>query len=320
LFRPETVPAQEAVMALLWAAVAGALFLMLLRISTRQPGSTPTLAAWGVVAWITASATGAWMVRHVDPWQPDRAQLGLLQSSARPWLDTGFVSGRGVISPDEVLGRLRFGAPANERVLFLAPRVPAGSYRIVLGEDGAASAATFSLELGRDAWPVHRWSAGEPAPAFRLALPVHSVRVLTDTPGPTSRTVHLEVERVQRTPTGPIAQHVTRYGSLDVYALDPAPLMETGGFWIPGNRRTAVVVSDREGHAPSMALALEASEPATVRVSRGAWREDRLLQPAARTELVVPAGEPLVPLLLEVSGTSNRQAIWVAVAARPQLR
>jgi hypothetical protein len=223
LFRPETVPAQEAVMALLWAAVAGALFLMLLRVSTRQPGSTPTLAAWGVVAWITLSATGAWMVRGVDPWQPDRSQLELLQSAARSWLDTGFVSRRGVTTPDEVLGRLRFTAPADERVLFLAPRVPAGGYRIVLSEDGAASAATFSLELGRDAWPVHMWRAGEPPPAFSLALPVHSVRVLTDTPGPTSPTVHLEVERVQRTPAGPIAQHVTRYGSLDVYALDSAP-------------------------------------------------------------------------------------------------
>jgi hypothetical protein len=96
--------------------------------------------------------------------------------------------------------------------------------------------------------------------------------------------------------------------------------METGGFWIPGNRLTPVVVSDREGHAPSMALALEASEPATVRVSRGAWQEERHLGRSARTELVVPAGEPLMPLLLDVSGTSVRQAIWVAVAARPPLR
>ena len=317
LFRPDTGIGQEATIAGLWAAVAVALFLILPRATFRAPINDWTLASWGVVAWITASATGAWMIRGVDPLQSDRAQLGLLQSSPRAWRETGFVSGEGVLSPDDVVGRLSFGAPGVERVVFIAPRVPAGHYRVVVENEAADGATTFSLELGREAWPVQTWTANERAPEFSLALPVHSVRVVAEGAGPTSPTVRLEVHRVHRTSRHPLATRVTRYGSLDVYSLDSASTMETGGFWVPGNRRTPVVVSDQDGSAPSMVLALESAQPATtVRVSRGTWHGERRLRAGTRTELVVPAGDPLMPLQIEVSGTGARQAVWVAVAPK----
>ena len=316
LFRPDTGLAQEAAIASLWLAVGGALFLVLPRITSFARINNWTLAAWGVVAWVTASATGAWMVRGVDPLQSDRAQLELLQLSPRAWLETGFVSGEGVISPSDVIGRLSFRAPADERIVFLAPRVPAGQYRVIVEHETADSATTFSLELGRDAWPVQRWTAAERAPEFSLALPVHSVRVVADRVGPTKPVVRFQVNRVHRAPIQPTALRVTRYGSLDVYALDSASTMETGGFWIPANRLTAVVVSDPDGNAPSMVLTLEAAEAAAVRVSRGAWQQELHLGAGARTEVVVPASEPLMPLGFDVSGTSRRQAVWAAVALR----
>ena len=319
MFRPDPGLGQEASIAGLWAAVAGALFLILPRVPFRPAITNWGLAAWGIGAWITVSATGAWMIRNLDPLQDDRSQLELLQSSPRSWLSTGFLSGTGVVSPDDVIGRLRFGAPADERIVFLAPRVPAGQYRVII-EDESAEGTRFSLELGRDAWPVQTWTSAERAPDFRLALPVHSVRVVVDRITPRIPTVRLEVKRVQRPATHLTALHVTRYGSLDVYAFDAAPAMETGGFWIPANRPTDVVVADPDGNARSIVLTLESaarSEGATtVRVSRAAWHEEHQLRDGERTEVVVPASERLVPLTLEVSGTSNRRAVWAGVAAR----
>lgn len=313
LFRPDGGIGQEATIACLWAAVAGALFFLLPRVTYRSPANNWTLAAWGIVTWITVSATGAWVIRDVDPLQRDRSQLELLQSSPRSWLSTGFLSNAGVTGPDDVTKRLRFGAPADERVVFLAPRVPAGDYRVIV-EDGAATGTTFSLELGRDAWPVQTWMPSALAPDFSLALPVHSVRVVVDRIGPPMPVVRLEVKRVHRKQSHLTALHVTRYGALDVYALDAAPTMETGGFWLPANRLTAVVVSDSHGGAPSFALTLESAETATVRVSRGAWQQEHPLRPAVRTQVAVPADEPLLPLSFEISGTGGRQAVWVAVA------
>jgi hypothetical protein len=314
LFRPDTGLAQEATIASVWLAVGGGLLLVLPRVIFFARVNHWTLAAWGMVMWITASATGAWMIRGVNPLQNDRAQLELLQASPRPWLDTGFVSGEGVSSPDAVVGRLRFRAPADPRVVLLAPRVPAGHYRLLVEGNTADRATTFSLELGRDAWPVQTWTAEARAPELRLALPVHSVRVVTNRAAPHTPQVRLEVNRVHRLSNRPTALHVTRYGALDVYAFDSAPTMERGGFWIPGNRHVTVVVSDRDGNAPAMVLTLEAAEAATVRVARSPWQQQHHLEAGARMELVVPAGEPLSPLGFEISGTGKRQAVWVALA------
>jgi hypothetical protein len=314
LFRPDTGLAEEATIAGLWLALGGALFFGLPRISSRAPVSNWTLAAWGIVIWITASATGAWMIRGVEPLQPDRGQLELLQSSPRRWLDTGVLSGEGVTSPDTVLGRLRFAAPADERILFLGPRIPAGHYRLVLENITAEPPTTLSLELGRNAWPIETWTAATPTLEFSLALPVHSVRVVADTAAPNLPDVRLEVNRVRRRSTLPTALHVTRYGSLDVYAFDSAPTMETGGFWIPGNRHVAVVVSDRDGNAPAMVVTLESAESAAVRLARGPWQQEHSVRAGTRTQVRVPASAPLSALSFEISGTSSRQAVWVAVA------
>ncbi len=316
MFRPGTGLAQEATVAGLWLIVGTVLFVMLPRIAARAQLSHQTLATWGVVTWITLSATGAWMLRGVDPLQSDRAQLELLQSSPRAWLDTGFVSGRGVTSPDDVIGRLRFSAPADGRLTFLAPRVPAGHYRLIVDNAGAEGAMTLSLELGRNAWPLQTWTTNQPAPELNLSLPVHSIRVLADSARPTYPAVRLQVDRVDRTSGHPTALHVTRYGSLDVYALDSAATMETGGFWLPASRRTAFVVTDVGGKAPSMVLTLESADAVTVQVSRGAWHQEQHLRAGARVEVVVPASDPLQALTFEVSGASSRQPLWAAVAIR----
>ncbi|HUE85584.1 MAG TPA: hypothetical protein VMO26_05850 [Vicinamibacterales bacterium] len=312
LFRPDTGSAQEAAIALLWAAAAGVLVICV-RAARPTRGYDSTLAAWGVVAWITTSTTATWLVRGVDPRQPDRAQLELLQSAPNAWLQTGFASDEGVIAPEDVFSRLMFATPTDDRVVLHAPRVPAGDYRVMVEDAGRIGGTTFALELGRDAWPIQTWTTGEAAPAFSLVLPLHSVRVVANTASP-DPAVRLQVHRVNRRSTHPVALRVTRYGSLDVYALDSAPTMETGGFWLPGNRRTAVVVSDQGGNAPSMVLTFESAESATVRVSRGAWHEDHHLDASSRTQVVVPAGEPLRPLQFEISGTNLRRAVWTAVA------
>jgi hypothetical protein len=314
LFRPDTELAAEATIAGLWLALGSGLFFGLRQISLRAGVANWTLAAWGIVAWITASATGAWMIRGVQPLQSDRAQLELLQSSPHRWLDAGVISGTGVVSLDAVLGRLRFTAPVDQRIVFLAPRVPAGHYRLLVENGPGQPTTTLSLELGRDAWPIHTWTADARAPEIRLALPVHSVRVIADTTSSNLPEVRLEVTRVDQLSIQPTALHVTRYGALDVYALDSSPTMETGGFWIPGNRPVAVVVSDQDGNAPAMVMTLESAESATVRLVRGPWKRELSLHPGVRTQVAAPASTPLSALSFEISGTSSRQAVWVAVA------
>jgi hypothetical protein len=128
--------------------------------------------------------------------------------------------------------------------------------------------------------------------------------------------VRLEVERIQHISTDPTALRVTRYGSLDVYALDSSPTMETGGFWIPTERPTDLVVSDHDGNATAIALTLESAAAATARVSRGEWHQDTHLTPGSRTEIVVPASETPRPLRFDISGAGTRQAVWVTVARK----
>jgi hypothetical protein len=132
LFRPGTSLAHEATIAVIWLGLGGALLLALQQVKSHTPANRWTLAAWGIVAWITASATGAWMIRGVDPLERDRAQLELLQSSRRAWLETGFTSEDGVVSASDVVTRVNFRAPSDNRVVFLAPRPPAGRYRLIV--------------------------------------------------------------------------------------------------------------------------------------------------------------------------------------------
>ena len=314
MFRAATGPAQEATIAAIWLTVGAMLFVILPRVAFRTQINHVTLATWGVVAWITLSATGAWALRGVEPLQTDRAQLELLQSSPRAWLDTGFVSGQGMTSPGDVIRRLRFSAPGDGRLIFLAPRVPAGHYRLIVDKARAEGATTLSLELGRNAWPLQTWTTNQPAPELNLSLPVHSIRVVADNAGPAYPAVRLQVDRVDRTPGHPTALHVMRYGSLNVYALDSAATMETGGFWLPARRRTAFVVTDVDGKAPSMVLTLESADTVTVQVSRGAWHQKQHLRAGSRVEVVVPASDPLQALTFDVSGASSRQPLWAAVA------
>jgi hypothetical protein len=313
LFRPGASLAHEAGIASVWLGLGVALFFALQPLESHTRINRWTLAAWGIVAWITASATGAWMIRAVDPLQRDRAQLELLQSSRRAWLETGFTSRDGVIPASDVVTRLSFRAPADDRVVFLAPRPPAGRYRLIV-DNPTAKGATLSLELGRDAWPIRTFPENERVLEFTLALPVHSIRVVADRPGASPPIVRLEVDRIQHRSTDPTALRVTRYGKLDVYALDSAPAMETGGFWIPIDRPTDLVVSDQDGNTPAIVLTLESETGATARVSRGGWRQDNYLSPGASSEIVVPGSETALPLRFDISGAGTRQAVWVTVA------
>jgi len=255
-----------------------------------------------------------WALRPEAPVTADRSQLVLVQSSLRPWLATGFVSRQGTKPPDTVLAGLAFTAPApDDRTVLLAPRLPAGRYRVVVEDVGAP--ATFALEIGRAAWPLRTFAAGPRSPTFTLALPVHNVRVTTDTAGTPKPRAYIEVQQVLRSRAGPVAENLTRYGDLYVYTLDAAPTLETGGFWLPGERSTGIVVTNQAGMVTPVALTLEATEPVMVELTLGTWRDQRVIERGRSEEFRIPPANRPTLLTMVIRGSSSRRAVWASVSS-----
>lgn len=314
LFRPEATFMSEALVACCWIVLGGITFGALAVTRERSGAHLLPLTSWGIVLWISASASVTWALRPEAPVTADRSQLALVQSSLRPWLATGFIARQGTKPPDAVLAGLAFTAPApDDRSVLLAPRLPAGRYRVVV--EDAGEPATFALEVGRDAWPLRTFAAGSRSSTFTLALPVHSVRVTTDAAATPKPRAFIEVQQVLRSRTELVAENLTRYGDLYVYTLDAAPTLETGGFWLPGGRSTAIVVTNQAGVVNPVALTLEASEPVTVELTLGAWRDQRFIGIGTPEEFRIPPANRPTPLTIVISGPVSRQAVWASVSS-----
>jgi hypothetical protein len=328
LFRPGMTISGEIALASVWALSAAAVAVAWRLWMRSRIGQRVALnAMWWVIAWITlgVSVIGT----RTDLLTPDRSQLALLHRTSARWRSSGFVAGTGLVERRDLISRLSFRAPGrDDSTLLFVPRVPAGSYRIsadtVGGEVDRNISDTVSgevdpvlaLELGRGAWPSWTWQAGRltDAPSFTLVLPLHSLTVRTTSAG-ARRGIRLQVRAPLSHHTSSsqfVAERVTRYGELLFYSLDTATFVETGGFWLAGDREARFLVADGDGSAIASTLRVEAGpSPVTLRVQIAAGSVDRLvsLSAAERTSIEIPRMvQPQVVSVRVEGGFSAAQA------------
>jgi hypothetical protein len=117
-------------------------------------------------------------------------------------------------------------------------------------------------------------------------------------------------------PYAPQAVRVTGYGPLFVYSLDEVSVMESGGFWLPGQREASIVVVGRDGSRVDVDLRAEASLPVLLRVARDGWSVERPLRAGVPEIVNVPAGNELDVIRLRAEGGAGRQAVWITLSPR----
>ena len=324
LFRPEAALRTEFALAALWAIVSGLMFVAARALSTRVvPSHDPwTAAAWATTLAIMAAIPLAWMIRTSDAVSADRSQLALLRASHSAWLTTGWRDRRLASSVDSTLQAIAFESPADrERRVLHVPFPPAGRYRIEVDTGNQLPASnTLTLEAGQSGIPLLSWPVSRSgSPSFEMVMPVYSIRVVAERPiGPGVR-VRLRVlgrERVVGTERSSVARQVARYGAFVVYLLDSTAALETSGFWISGERQTALVLAALDGPVPPATLQLEAADfPVDAVLTRGTWRHEVSIEPRQQASVVLPAtSNAPARLSIEVhGGRRGRPSVFVSI-------
>ena len=328
LFRTDRVVRDEVLIAGVWAFSGAGIAWAVWRMRHRFSLDTWTVCAWAMIGWLAVASSAAWALRPTSARTTDRSQLALLQQSARPWLSTPWRRGRPAGSIDEVLRALAFESPGDRdpRIALHVPYPPAGRYQIeVTPPKDASPGGLLALEAGgRGTAPLWSWAVGAPelAPSLTTVMPVHSFRVTSsdvqDGAGVRVRLIPLGREQVASSVTDLVAEQTARYGDTLVYLVDSALSVETGGFWLAGDRRTRMVVARLDGTASDVTLQFEAGTlPVTVQLARGAWHQTISIADRGRGSIDVP-GAPRVELMeLDViGGERQRSAVFVSVLSR----
>jgi hypothetical protein len=152
-----------------------------------------------------------------------------------------------------------------------------------------------------------------------MVMAVYSIRVVAERPIGAHAHVRLRVlgreRRADTQPSG-IAEQVARYGDFVVYLLDGTATLETSGFWLSGERRTALVLAALDGSGPPAALQLEAAD---VRVDAvvmsGAWRHSVSIEARQHVDIALPP-TPSRPIVLHIEvrgGQRGKPAAFVRV-------
>lgn len=329
LFRPGATPGSEPIVAGWWV-LAGALAFAATVAWQRWRGDdlrhSWLVASASVLAWLTVGVTCGWWAHRATPWMPDRGQLRLLYAATSPAFEVAVrAPAPRIVSREDALSSLRIAMPLDDATTALhVPFVPAGRYAVSVetpSDQAAPPGSTetrdmrvpmLSLELGRDVLPFATWPAhdGSRAPAFSLAAPVYTVRVVvTQGAKDEAGVVRLRPHAVTA-PIGisEVARRVTRYGGLVVYSFDPHSYPEADGFWMAADRTGRIVIADLDGRMATASMTVTAHDaPTTITISRGTFNRTLTLAPHAAERIVVPS-KPADAL------------VWFTVASASSLR
>lgn len=286
LFRANTTPVTELLIACVWIAMA----IAVMRFARRLP------PAWAVVLWMTLATGTTWMLRATDPVTPERSQYALLHArsmfSPTPWMNR-----RPARSVDRVFPALSFeGAIAN---------APAGRYLA----EATANSPSVSIAIGRDDAAFASLSSNGPR-TFALPVAVEHLRIT----GGRLRPLALSPQR-----DGVRANYAVRSGDAVLFVFD-TPRPDEGGLWVLAERPVAVVCVQQDGETPCAGLQLQAAAHTTiVGLSQGASMQQLQIDPYARAEAKLMAGSE--PVLITATGPPARtRAVFVTAALSSRRR
>jgi hypothetical protein len=309
---------REGLTAGVWTLTAVAVIVGLLAVGD-SGGRNWSLAAGGVVLWISLASSVVPMLRQRPVATDDRSQFALLAASVDTWLTTG-VARLQKVDRQGVLRLLAF-RPATEETLGMVARshYPAGRYRFEL-MDHQSETSSIAVSVGRSAEPV--WLLGPrdgATDSFTLGAPVRNLRI-TASDEISVRDVSIRLRPLEIGLTGrgiDAAQHVRRYGSLIVYSSDPLTSLAPEGFWLWSGRRTSFVTTSAGGLVPSVRFSFRAiGRAVNIRFARGDWQCERKLDIDATEDCLAPSSDTVTPVVVDVDGERAPDAVWVMVSPR----
>jgi hypothetical protein len=284
------------------AALAGwTLFAALDRRLEPSPPARGVTCALCLALAIGIAITGSWRIAGGNHLSPTRAQLDVLHTTHgrlrpigvqfSPWL---------LGSSRELTTRFAITTSTFDTVarntLLLLNEVPAGDYQLQVTH-GPASHGELDLAIGRASLPIERWPVSDEWNDYTFHLGASASSLIVTGNEAALRSV----QRVALVPVAPRdepsaparARDAARYGPVVVYALDDRVSLDTGGFWVLGERRPDVIVS--ANHPVSFVDLFVRNMPIanTIRVRSGRWYVERALAAEEEWRVRVPLPEPV---------------------------
>jgi hypothetical protein len=218
-----------------------------------------SLTTWIIAASVMVALSLAWRIGGVGAVTPATGELGLLRgaSALRP-LSYDYQGWRFGSAPDTLSGLKvttdRQRRPVPQSALFFATRVPAGEYRVGVGE-GEQSSRDVVLRVGTTPIPMWRMSAKDVAadsPGFPVRFATNAQSVVVESSDPAQRAA----AEIELTPLGAdrppartgmrlrtVAHRAVPYGPLQAFFIDDHAYPEPGGFWVAGGHTAEVVIA-----------------------------------------------------------------------------
>jgi hypothetical protein len=316
-FKPGNTPSTEALIAAVWAFAAITIVVALTIAGRKRPCQWTTVVG-SAVLWIVIASVLSVAITGRQTITPDRSQFALLAASPSPSLPTGIAHLR-LTNRDALLQRLSFRLPTEDTLTMVRiPQFPAGRYQLEFAA-APVTPSSVTLHMGRSAESIVELAVHEElSDIFALSAPLRTI-VVTTADYSSASEAPVRVHPLGLLPTSdPFlepAQHVKRYGTLVVYALDRLASLETDGFWLWGGRQTSVVIATLEGATPPMTLSFRAGNaPIDVRLARGDWQFSASLAARQSATAAAPSSDVITPFTIDVGGRRTAQAVWVTLA------
>jgi hypothetical protein len=290
-----------------WAAVflVVSLVVWIARRRFQEPDAAPLLATMSVAIGLMAAIQVGWWLSGVRGPSPTRSQLALIDAQRRAGtmlriepLAIGRTSDVGSmrIQPHET-------PPPGAPVWATFSNLPAATYELRVVTTRPLQ-GVLSIRLGST---LRHWRTLTVLPisrqAFVVSLPagVSSFTIEPDAPlKEVGGSVELVPLAIRRDATAN-ALTVMRYGTIDVFFLDDAALVEEGGFWVPGGRTAEVVLAAGVGRA-SVTFALgNGASPTHVRLQTDGELYTFSLQPDELRDIALPVSSADGVMRLRIS-------------------
>ena len=271
------------------ACLGGAIGLALWRSSGQW---VPLATAAGAMLAMTI----AWAVQGAEPVTAVSAQMDVLRR-----LSGGGVMAAGISPPRRLtreaawemrmeipVRRVRGGRPNAPLVAF--PAVPAGSYLMSVrrrGGDGWVMVGVGNDQFAIVTQPIASFDAGVP-----ITLPVNARALLVRA----DEMARAQLDAIELRPvtrasapiTSEVARRAVRYGSTMCFFLDDRAYPEPSGFWVAGERETALAIQPDVPRPVSLLLRNGAADN-TVTIESTAARQDLVMKAGEERRIDVPA-------------------------------
>lgn len=288
-----------------WAALAamgGSLLVVLIRRVWSRGAQCAVTTGIGYVVLMSGIAL-TWQVTGIAEVSPSSSQAEFLRRWDPTWRPIVVnLTGRRRVdtdtAPSELLLRSseRARSAATAEILFSAPWLPGGDYRLVI-EGAGTLEGTVTVSIGVTSQAVETWSldgerAGDTGFILRLPALVHSVTIRGDTDA--RRTIaSLALRPVKTAGPSQRAEYViraARYGAARLHFVDDRAYVEPSGVWTRADGTARFFLDADDPRAPVEIDVQAGPTPTVLDMQAGEWHAALSLDSGERQRVAVPSG------------------------------